>query len=384
MGGKSGGGGNDAVVQEQQKEAADARAKEAERQARISQGLEGIKSAFEGSAVMGNRSQAFDWGGFKPPAATAMATQDASGKWIRGGPKATGLPAGYEAIQVDDPNWKAPAAAAPTPAATAGGISAIRRAGVPAAATRPAANGYISGFGAGGTMNGMMGGGTNQGSGGGPAGAGVAGGAAAGGGAGAGGPGKVWAIRGPDGKLHYSGENFSYDSSYDTGQRSGGFGDKFYDDYGKAITDYYQPQVNTQYKDATDELTYRLARAGTLRSSAGATETADLAKQYDLQNADVLNKADAGKAALRSQVASERAKAENQLYATENPTTAVNTALASVRDVSMKGPDVSPLAALFDIATIGGAGFAGGLKNQSLANRYKQLSPKGASTAVGY
>ena len=106
------------------------------------------------------------------------------------------------------------------------------------------------------------------------------------------------------------------------------------------MVDFYDPQVMDQYGEAKDEATFRLARAGTLNSSAAADVTADLAKQNTLNRADVQAKADAGAADLRSRVASEQAKAESQLYATENPDVATNQALAAVKNIWLAEPEL--------------------------------------------
>jgi hypothetical protein len=197
--------------------------------------------------------------------------------------------------------------------------------------------------------------------------AGFAPGAAGGGGGGA----AVWALKGPDGKLYYQGDKLDVTSQVDTGQHTGGFDDAFYNKYKQAVLDYYMPQVGKQYKDAGDELTYRLARSGNITSSAGNTATADLAEQNALNQANVRNQADTAAGDLRTQVASEENKAVSQLYATENPEVAANTALSSVRDISLKQPDLSPLSGIFNIASIGGANILKGYQSQQLANAYK-------------
>jgi len=158
--------------------------------------------------------------------------------------------------------------------------------------------------------------------------------------------------------------------SYDTGKRKGGFGDDFFNQFRDAITSYYMPDVAKQYGDAKDELTYRLARAGTLRSSGATEEQADLANQNVVNEAQVRSKADTAAGGLRDRVASERAKAESQLYATEDPNVAANQALAAVENISAVKPDLTPLGAIFDIASIGGAGAASGYQNAEYLKKY--------------
>jgi hypothetical protein len=194
--------------------------------------------------------------------------------------------------------------------------------------------------------------------------------------------GQEWAIRGPDGKLYRRGETIPTTVEYDTGVRTGGIGDEFYNKFKQGILDYYMPQVTDQYGDAKNELTYRLARAGTLRSSAATGEVADLAKQNTLNEAKVRSQADTAAADLKSRVASERAKAESQLYATENPEVAANQATAAIRNITAETPELSPLGQIFNIAAIGGANYLKGAMNQSGINKVRQATGGGSTRIV--
>jgi hypothetical protein len=149
-----------------------------------------------------------------------------------------------------------------------------------------------------------------------------------------------------------------------------GFGDDYYNKYKKGVVDYYAPQVAEQYGDAKDQLTYGLARAGTLKSSVATDEQAKLDEQNKLNNADIQNKADTNAANIRGRVETEKANATNQLYATENPDVAANQATGAVRNISLDQPELSPLGSIFKTALIGGANAVTGYKNQSLYNKY--------------
>ena len=131
--------------------------------------------------------------------------------------------------------------------------------------------------------------------------------------------------------------------------------DAFYQRYGQSIKDYYYPQLQKQYADANKELTYRLADAGTLRSSGAADATADLNLQNDMNIANMNAKMDSAKADLRNRVASEKNTAINQLSATEDPDIALTTALNGVKQINLSQPDLSPLANIFNVATVGAA-----------------------------
>jgi hypothetical protein len=338
MGGKSKPD-NSAVVNEQRAEAAQAAAKEAARQQRLQTGLASIKSAFEGSPIMKSQTGPYDWSSFKAPEAMPAAMS----QWLAQNPgtaapdfsKTGSVPGGYTAVQVPGKAGAAPGQAT----SAAGGTPVYDQSG---GGRNQYASDRIASPGAGSATPG----------------------------AGAGGA-SVWALRGPDGKLHYQGDPLDVTTSVDTGQKSGGFDDAFYNKYKQAVLDYYMPQVSKQYKDAGDELTYRLARSGNILSSAGNTATADLAEQNALNQANVRNQADTASGDLRTQVASEQNKAISQLYATENPEVAANTALSSVRDISLKQPDLSPLAGIFNIASVGGANILKGYQGGQLADAYK-------------
>jgi hypothetical protein len=165
---------------------------------------------------------------------------------------------------------------------------------------------------------------------------------------------------------------------------SGGFGDDFYNKYKGAITDYYQPQVAEKYGDAKDELTYRLARAGTLRSSVASDEAADLSGQYDRNTAKIIADADTATGELKNRVAKEEQNAMNTLYATENPEVAANQATAALTNISAEKPDLSPLGEIFDIAAIGGANFLKGANNAYYTGQANQAgtAPKYGATKI--
>lgn len=164
---------------------------------------------------------------------------------------------------------------------------------------------------------------------------------------------------GADGRQYRKGDVIGSGSeSYDTGQSSGGFGEDFYNKFRQAQTDYYLPDVARQYGKAKDDLTFNLARAGTLNSSVAGDQLADLVYQNTNNVASVKAKADASTADLRQRVAQEKQNAISQLYATEDPSMAANDALARTRTISEVTPELSPLGDLFKLAAIGGGTFA--------------------------
>jgi hypothetical protein len=169
--------------------------------------------------------------------------------------------------------------------------------------------------------------------------------------------------------------------SYDTGKRTGGIQPSFFNDFKQGILDYYTPQVAEKYGQAKDETTFRLARAGTLRSSAANDAASELYKQNLINVGDVRNKADAAAADLRSRTAAEEAKATSQLYATENPDVAANQATAAIRNITSEEPPTTALGDIFNVAAIGGAKYMQGADNAAFARRVGAL-PKPQTRTV--
>ena len=323
MGGKSKPD-NSAVVNEQQQEAAQEAQKEAARQQRIQQGLASIKGAFEGQEVMGTKSTPFDWSSFKPTANPAATTQ---------ADMYTGAPAGYTPVQIPTTGpavaggSASPAASynvAPSYSTSVRGQTTLNQ---PSSSASAASRGF------------------------------------------------TWGLKDASGKIYNPGDALNIDSTYDTGQHSGGFDDAFYNKYKQSVLDYYQPQVDKQYTDAKKQAVYGLGRSGNLVSSAANDLNADLATQNAVNVAGIRNQADTAAGDLRSQVNTEEQKAVSQLYATEDPEVAAQQSLASVRDISLSQPQMSPLSALFNVASIGGANVLKGYQAQQNLNTFTSSLP---------
>lgn len=360
---------NSAVVQEQQNEAAQEAAKEAERQKRINTGLASIKAAFEGSPVMA--SQNYDWSNFRAPQTmpAAMST------WLAANPKETApdfsqtgsVPAGYTAVQVAPRSGTAASK-------TTGGTGASGFGVLDPTLNKGSKTSSMAGWDQLDPLMGVGGKGYGDWSQLDPGAAGMSGGSSAGGG------GSVWALKDANGKIYYQGDPLTYEA--DTGKTTGGFDDAFYNKYKQSVLDYYMPQVDKQYSDAKKQATFGLARSGNLLSSAANDLTADLSQQNDVNVAGVRNQADTAAGDLRSQVNTEKQKAVSQLYATEDPEVSSQQALASVRDLSLSQPDMSPLSALFNVATIGGANIMKGYQGQQNLNAFTSGLPKDKGTVI--
>jgi len=157
------------------------------------------------------------------------------------------------------------------------------------------------------------------------------------------------------------------------------FGDPFYNKYTKASLDYNLPQLTTQYDKAKRDMTYDLARAGTLRSTAAGEAQGFLENERAVNEAGLRAKADVDTAALRQSIASQQQQAYNQLYATEDPAVAANTATSMVGNAQLAQPNLSPLGELFKPLVIGAAGAIQGFGDQSTLNAGLRQNPSTGS-----
>lgn len=163
----------------------------------------------------------------------------------------------------------------------------------------------------------------------------------------------------------------------DASQRTGGFGDEFYNKFRQAQLDYYLPEVQRQFNNARFTQNASLARSGNLRSSQAGSNLADLVYQNDVNRAQLTAKADAATGDLRKQVAQNRQAAINQLYSTEDPTLAANTATGMVRNVQLTQPDLNPIGQLFSPII---AGIGSGMQSYGQGRAYASTSNPSSTT----
>ena len=146
-------------------------------------------------------------------------------------------------------------------------------------------------------------------------------------------------------------------------QTTGGFDDDFYNKFTNAQLGYYMPAEDRQFTQAQTNLDYGLARAGTLNSSIANTQLANLAYQDTLNKAQIQSSADTATAQLRDTVASDKNQAINQLYSTENPSTAASTAAGLVGNVQLTTPQLNPIGQLFTPIAVGTGNAIAGYTN---------------------
>ena len=149
----------------------------------------------------------------------------------------------------------------------------------------------------------------------------------------------------------------------DPSQTTGGFDDDFYNKFTNAQLGYYMPAEDRQFTGAQTSLDYGLARAGTLNSSIADKELADLTYQDTINKAQIQSTADTATAQLRDTVASDKNTAINQLYATENPSTAASTAAGLVGNVQLTTPQLNPIGQLFTPIAVGTGNAIAGYTN---------------------
>ena len=157
----------------------------------------------------------------------------------------------------------------------------------------------------------------------------------------------TWGLKDASGNITKQGDPLSITSTYDTGQTAGGFDDAFYNNYKQKVLDYYQPDEQRQYQEAQRDLTYNLARAGTLQSSTAADKQGDLAYNDAIQKANIVANANAQTGQLQNQIQSNKQDLINQLYATDDPTLTANLAESSAKASELQDPTLTPAASLF-------------------------------------
>jgi hypothetical protein len=186
-----------------------------------------------------------------------------------------------------------------------------------------------------------------------------------------------YGLKDASGKVYRPGDPLNVTSQYDTGQRTGGFNDAFYKGYNQKVLDYYQPQEAKQYAESQRDLTYNLARAGTLNSSVAADKTGELAYQDALAKGSIVANANQQTGQLQNQIQANKESLINQLYATEDPTLTANLAESSAKASQLQDPMLTPAAAFFAPAAT-----AVGSVAQSATSPYGLYSPNPTGAPV--
>ena len=161
------------------------------------------------------------------------------------------------------------------------------------------------------------------------------------------------------------------------------FGDTFYNKYRDAGLNYTMPQLASQFADAKRTSEADLARAGLLRSGAAGFVQNKLTEQQGVNEAALKAKADTDTAELRKSIAAQQQQAYNQLYQTEDPTVAANTAANSAANAQLTQPNTGALGDLFKPIVIGLGSAAQPVYGANQANNYlNPRSPTGGGSVT--
>ena len=159
-----------------------------------------------------------------------------------------------------------------------------------------------------------------------------------------------------------------------------GIGQDFYDGFKNSILDYYNPEVNRQFKEAQEANLFDLARRGMLRSSVAADHAAEAVRERADAESRVGANAEQQTAGLRGDIANAQQSALSLLQQTEDPTAAANAAATEVNAIQSQAPNFDPLGDLFSAAA---RSFAGFQQAQNTKNAYQKAlggnSPWGSS-----
>lgn len=160
-----------------------------------------------------------------------------------------------------------------------------------------------------------------------------------------------------------------------------GFDDKFFQKRRDAYMGYYQPQMDTKFKEAREALEYALARAGTSNSSIAGEKMAELQRQYAENQAAISSKADADVNGFRSRIANEKSALVSQLNATGDADRAGNEATQRTQMLMKDVPEYNPLGDIFSGVANTVGGFARAAQDREIAgSNLETRSPRRTPT----
>ena len=128
------------------------------------------------------------------------------------------------------------------------------------------------------------------------------------------------------------------------------FDDDFFSGVRESYTNFARPQLDDQMNKAKEQLTYALARSGTLDSSTRGEQSADLQKDYDINLQDITDKARQYENDQRTAVEGARADLVSTLQATADAQGASQAALSRAKTLATP-PAYSPIGQLFQDST---------------------------------
>lgn len=126
-----------------------------------------------------------------------------------------------------------------------------------------------------------------------------------------------------------------------------GIPDTYYDGVADNIKTLGTSDLTSQFNKARENLQYQLARSGLLGSSVANQGQTDIVTARDEGAAKIGTQAAQAAQKLRQQTQQEKQAATSQLYATENPDLAANTALTGRTLIMQEKPSYSPIGDVF-------------------------------------
>lgn len=131
-----------------------------------------------------------------------------------------------------------------------------------------------------------------------------------------------------------------------TADNPGQFGQDYYDKISKNYEDYYNPQLDTQYKNALNQLTLQLGQQGILSSSEGNRQLALLNQNNGTQKQTIANNALSQAGTAKTAVANQYNSLLQQNEQAADPSAAAISAAQGAQAVQST-PTYSPLGAVF-------------------------------------
>ena len=155
----------------------------------------------------------------------------------------------------------------------------------------------------------------------------------------------------------------------------------FYDKSGEAYLDYYEPQLEDQFKDGLKELQYALARGGRFDSSTEVNKKADAAKEYGIQMNELASGAIDASNKTRADVTAAKRDMTNLNQVNANPDLAASLS-RSQAGVLNQPPKFDPLLDVFGNITEGLAKREEIENRQKLRDRIENYGSKDSSRTV--
>ena len=164
----------------------------------------------------------------------------------------------------------------------------------------------------------------------------------------------------------------------------GTFDDSFYNTRKGEYLDYYQPQLDDQFKKAQDELTYAFARNGTLNSTMAADKQAELKSKYDTEKAGILSQADTAIGEMQSRNNNEKSALVSQLQATGDADRVSNEALGRTQQLFQERPTYNPLGDIFAGVASAIGNYKAGQTQGQIYNTYygSSRNPRSSTTST--